>query len=481
MATERTRLSLLLLRLGDLLTLAAGLAFCLTADFVSAEAASHSAPTLSGFLASRVSVGNALLGGLLLLGWQAAFAAQGLYRPARLRWADEMSAVARAAPLAAVALFAVARVGGWLSVGLWTAFCFGLVSLSFVTGGRVAWRVVAGRLRRGGRLKSLLIVGGGRRGQRLAEQVVERPELGYRLLGYVESDPAFSFYELAERPWLGRLEDLPRLVADTVVDEVVVALPVKSRYAEIERVVACLEEQGVTAHLLSDLFPAHLARAQAAEFEGTPLVSLLGAPGGDWRAEVKRLIDVTLALAALVVLLPLFAVVALAIKLDSRGPVFFVQRRMGYHKREFRLFKFRTMTPDAEVRMKEVEHLNEKDGPVFKIKDDPRVTRVGRWLRRTSVDELPQLVNVALGEMSLVGPRPLSLRDARGLSEAWQKRRFSVKPGITGLWQVSGRSDLSFERWMRLDLEYIDRWSVALDLRILCRTIPAVLTARGAA
>jgi lipopolysaccharide/colanic/teichoic acid biosynthesis glycosyltransferase len=172
--------------------------------------------------------------------------------------------------------------------------------------------------------------------------------------------------------------------------------------------------------------------------------------------------------------------VAIAIRLDSGGPIFFVQERVGFSKRRFRMIKFRTMTSDAEERMKDLEHLNEKSGPIFKIRNDPRITRVGRWLRKTSIDELPQLINVLLGDMSIVGPRPLSVRDATRMEDVSQKRRFSVKPGLTCLWQVSGRSNLSFEQWMQLDLEYIDHWSLKLDASILLRTIPAIVLARGA-
>ncbi len=190
--------------------------------------------------------------------------------------------------------------------------------------------------------------------------------------------------------------------------------------------------------------------------------------------------DLAVALVFLVICGPLFALVAIAIKLDSTGPVFFIQERVGLSKRRFRMIKFRTMSMDAEARMKDIEHLNEKTGPIFKIRNDPRITRVGRWLRKTSIDELPQLINVLLGDMSIVGPRPLSVRDALRMEEAWQKRRFSVKPGLTCLWQVSGRSNLSFEQWMQLDLEYIDHWSLGLDASILLRTIPAIVLARGA-
>ncbi len=193
------------------------------------------------------------------------------------------------------------------------------------------------------------------------------------------------------------------------------------------------------------------------------------------------MLDLLIAGTALVALFPLLILVAIVIKLDSKGPVFFIQKRVGYNRRLFSLIKFRTMVVNAEARLKEIEHLNEKQGPIFKIRNDPRLTRVGRWLRKTSVDEFPQFINVVLGDMSLVGPRPLSLRDAVGLEEAWQKRRFSVKPGITGLWQVSGRSNLSFEQWMRLDVEYIDQWSLTLDCQILIRTVPAVITGNGVA
>jgi lipopolysaccharide/colanic/teichoic acid biosynthesis glycosyltransferase len=193
------------------------------------------------------------------------------------------------------------------------------------------------------------------------------------------------------------------------------------------------------------------------------------------------MMDLAGALVLLVVTAPLLVLAAIAIKLESAGPVFFIQQRVGLSKRRFRMIKFRTMSADAEVRMKDIEHLNEKSGtPIFKIRNDPRITRVGKWLRKTSVDELPQLFNVLLGDMSIVGPRPLSVRDATRMEKAWQKRRFSVKPGLTCLWQVSGRSNLSFEQWMELDLEYIDRWSLGLDASILLRTIPAILLARGA-
>jgi lipopolysaccharide/colanic/teichoic acid biosynthesis glycosyltransferase len=173
--------------------------------------------------------------------------------------------------------------------------------------------------------------------------------------------------------------------------------------------------------------------------------------------------------------------VALFIKITSPGPVFFVQERIGLNKRRFMLIKFRTMVVDAERKIHELEHLNEVKGPAFKIKNDPRITRIGRFLRKASIDELPQLINVLKGDMSLVGPRPLPIRDYNGFDEDWHRRRFSVQPGITCLWQCNGRSNVSFDRWMQLDMEYIDNWSLWLDFKILAMTIPAVLRGSGAA
>jgi exopolysaccharide biosynthesis polyprenyl glycosylphosphotransferase len=193
------------------------------------------------------------------------------------------------------------------------------------------------------------------------------------------------------------------------------------------------------------------------------------------------MIDVALAALAVAFLSPILLLAAAAIKLTSPGPVFFLQERIGLNKRRFKIFKFRTMVPDAEQRMVDLESKNEATGPVFKIRRDPRITPIGRLLRRSSIDELPQLLNVLIGDMSLVGPRPLPVRDYEGFNEDWQRRRFSVKPGITCLWQIGGRSDITFEQWMRLDLQYMDEWSLWLDLKILTKTVPAVFKGAGAA
>ena len=209
------------------------------------------------------------------------------------------------------------------------------------------------------------------------------------------------------------------------------------------------------------------------------LTFYMGPPDG-FLLRIKRIMDITVSALALILLAPLFIIIGILIKIDSRGPIFFVQERVGYNKRRFEFYKFRTMTSDAEERQAELEHLNVLSGPVFKIKDDPRVTKIGKILRKTSMDELPQLFNVLKGDMSLVGPRPLPIRDYKRFEKNWQKRRFSIRPGLTCLWQIQGRNELSFEKWIELDMEYIDHWSLLLDLRILVKTIPAVFRGTGA-
>jgi exopolysaccharide biosynthesis polyprenyl glycosylphosphotransferase len=434
------------------------------------------------YLSNRIKITNALLGIGLLISWHAAFAVQGLYVSHRLRAIRlELKEIGRAVLISSVLLLVAANVGKWPTINIFTVGLFGLMSFTLIGAGRFFLRLNLRRLRRRGHnVKTLLLVGGGARGRRFAAQINLRQDLGYRLIGYLDNDASFAGQNIEGTPWIGTIEELPRIITTEVIDEVAIALPIKSQYSQIEAVVILLEEQGITTHLLSDLFPQKLARSQSTDLDGLPLVSLHSAPLFSWHTEAKRIFDFLAATLLLLVTGPALVLVALIIKLESKGPILFVQERVGLNKRRFRMLKFRTMQRDAEARMSEIEHLNEKTGPIFKIRNDPRITSVGRWLRRTSIDELPQLVNVLLGDMSIVGPRPLSVRDATRMELAWQKRRFSVKPGLTCLWQVSGRSNLSFDQWMQLDLEYIDRWSLGLDATILLRTIPAVVLARGA-
>jgi exopolysaccharide biosynthesis polyprenyl glycosylphosphotransferase len=273
---------------------------------------------------------------------------------------------------------------------------------------------------------------------------------------------------------------LEAAIAQEPLDEVFLALSMEKYSHLIESIVRLCEEQGIIVRLQTEMFKLHIARWHVDQLNGLPVVTVRSGPPDGWQLIAKRVIDVWGSLVLLIALAPIFAMVAIAIKLDSHGPVLFRQERVGLNKRRFKLFKFRTMVEGADVQQPLLERLNEAAGPVFKIRHDPRITWVGKFLRRFSIDELPQLLNVLKGEMSLVGPRPLPVRDIERIDVQWHKRRLSMQPGITGLWQVNGRSDVSFDHWVRMDLEYIDKWSLALDLNILLKTIPAALKGSGA-
>lgn len=327
------------------------------------------------------------------------------------------------------------------------------------------------------RTRNAVIVGGAN-ANRIAEELRSHSEWKYSLLGVVDSVPFDG--EDMRLPALGRISELEEILMKQVVDEVVVTLPVKTHYSTIERVIAVCERVGVQVQYPEDPFDVSWSNHCHRADQDHPKV-VLKMVSEDYRHAIKRAIDFAGALVGLVLCAPLFLVVAVLIKATSNGPVFFKQERYGLGKRIFCIYKFRTMVVNAEAKQAALEHLNQNSGPVFKIFKDPRITRLGAFLRKSSIDELPQLINVLKGEMSLVGPRPLNLRDVGRFSEAWLMRRFSVKPGLTCLWQISGRSNVSFDRWIALDLEYIDHWSLQLDLRILALTVPVVIKGTGAA
>ena len=323
-----------------------------------------------------------------------------------------------------------------------------------------------------------LIVGMDSRAQKLIRKLQADRYFAYDIVGMV--DPVRCSSGLADGiPMLGDICDLKDLLMREHIDEVLVTLPVKSFYDEIRQVLELCEASGVRSQYLADLFDLSVAKRREAGGESGERV-VVHMVHSDLRLAIKRGIDIVGAGFGLVFLTPVFLTIAVLIKWSSPGPVFFSQVRYGLNKRRFPMFKFRSMVPNAEKLQAELEHLNETGGPVFKIKHDPRITPIGRVLRRTSLDELPQLLNVLRGEMSLVGPRPLPMRDVSNFSQLSLVRRFSVKPGMTGLWQVSGRSDTSFDGWIKLDLHYIDHWSLLMDARILLRTLPAVLKGSGA-
>lgn len=440
--------------------------------------------SLRELLAVRLKIANLLL----LLGlaglWHLIFSSLGLYRSRRLRSrGSEILDVVKATSLGSVALL---NAGILFRIELFSPELLALfwaISTGLTVLGRLAVRFVLERARlRGRNLRNVLVVGTNVRAWKYAQKLTQRPELGYNLLGFVDDEwgGLVDFRRRGGR-LLSGIDGLLGFLRKQVVDEVVIALPLCSSYPACARVVGWCEEQGVTVRFLSDLFNLSLARAKVELFEDEPVITLSTGAMQGWPVLAKRLLDCSVALVLLTALAPLFLLTAILIKLTSPGPVFFVQERVGLGKRKFRLYKFRTMVADAERQQAGLEHLNEVSGPVFKIANDPRVTPVGRFLRKASIDELPQLINVLKGDMSLVGPRPLPVRDYQGFDQDWHRRRFSVRPGITCLWQVNGRSSLPFEQWMKLDMEYIDRWSFWMDLKILARTVPAVLRGGGAA
>ncbi|MFO0631310.1 MAG: sugar transferase [Nannocystaceae bacterium] len=325
----------------------------------------------------------------------------------------------------------------------------------------------------------VLVVGCGPHAAAFAASLKRNSPWNNRLVGHV-TVPGES-RESDVEPILGDVENLAAVLDREPVDEVVFAVPGHDADRFASALAAC-DARGVDVLLtMPSVLPPSSAKIEVANVTGfdLPMLGMTRVPTSQGRLLVKRLLDITGALIGLSLAAPVMIATAIAIKLTSKGPVFFRQVRAGRHGRKFTMLKFRSMVVDAEALRAKLAHLNEMTGPVFKIKKDPRITSIGRIIRATSVDELPQLINVLIGDMSLVGPRP-PLPSEVGQYEPWQRRRLSVKPGLTGLWQVSGRNQVDFEQWMALDLEYIDNWSLWLDLKIIFRTVPAVLRGSGA-
>jgi len=329
--------------------------------------------------------------------------------------------------------------------------------------------------------RRVLVAGGRAEVMRAAASVDAHRDWGLEVIGVI-GDGTWNAEAGLPYRFLGRYEDIPRLVqGETVVDEVLIA-PAAGRLDELralEGLFLDLEEQGVVTRLVVNFLPQSLSDVSFDEFGGIPMLTFSTAPRDELLLFARRCADFALASVLLVVTLPMFAVISAVIKLTSPGPVLFRQPRCGLHGRPFTFLKFRSMREGAEELKPSLAPFNEMDGPAFKMTNDPRVTPFGRFLRRTSLDEMPQLWNILKGEMSFVGPRPAVIEEVRQY-QPWQRRRLSMKPGLTCLWQVSGRNELTFDEWMRLDLEYIDNWSLWLDVKIALMTIPAVLRGRGA-
>jgi len=356
---------------------------------------------------------------------------------------------------------------------------FATLDLTLLLAEKLALRLGARQVRqRGYNYRTLLIVGINPRAEEVAQIITTHPHWGLKLVGFVAPNGQAAT-TTAGFPVLGCADELPKILQQEVVDEVIFVLS-RRQLEEFEDSFLLCSELGIRARVAL-YFPHMKARVLLEELEGIPLLTFTNTPGAPFPLFLKRLQDLTVSTLGIAMTAPLLPLIALAIKVGSRGPVLFQQERCGLNGRRFTLFKFRTMYKGADRKLDEVAHLNEVEGPAFKARRDPRVTTVGRLLRRLSLDELPQLINVLMGDMSLVGPRP-PLPEEVVRYERWQRRRLSMKPGLTGLWQVSGRAGLDdFNRWTAIDLAYIDQWSIWLDLKILLKTIPAVLSTRGAA
>jgi exopolysaccharide biosynthesis polyprenyl glycosylphosphotransferase len=317
------------------------------------------------------------------------------------------------------------------------------------------------------------VVGNGALADQMVERFANHPQWGYTFAGHIRLDGT-----LPRGPVLGELADLGTILEEHVLDEIVFAVT-RDRMNDLDDAIATCEELGVGVRICLDMLHNGPSRMAIEDVGGVPTLALTRTPTNAVALAFKRAFDVGVSLVALLLLAPVLLATAVAIGLDAPGPVFFRQRRVGQNGRTFDMLKFRSMHADAEQRLQSLRAFNEMSGPVFKMTNDPRVTRVGRFIRRTSIDELPQFWNVLKGEMSVVGPRPPVPSEVKQYKR-WQRRRLSVKPGITCTWQVSGRNEINFDQWMELDLAYIDTWSIWSDVSIIARTIPAVLRARGA-
>lgn len=339
-------------------------------------------------------------------------------------------------------------------------------------------RVVRWLRARGVDVARVIIVGAGEVGRTVMRTIVARPELGYEAVGFVDDNPEKGQTNIGRFRALGPTSNLARLIEEQAVDEVIITLP-WMYHRKIMGIVRECERRRVSARIVPDLFQMSLSQVDVDDLGGVPLIGVREVGFGSGALLIKRVLDVVGAMAMLGLGAPLLALIAVAIRFDSPGPVLFRQTRVGVGGKRFTIYKFRSMYEGAEAEQERLRSLDETDGPIFKIRDDPRLTRVGRLLRHTSLDEMPQLWNVLRGEMSLVGPRPPLPSEVSSYME-WHKKRLQVRPGMTGLWQVSGRSLLSFDEMVLLDIYYIENWSLWLDFKILVRTIPQVLWGEGA-
>jgi exopolysaccharide biosynthesis polyprenyl glycosylphosphotransferase len=411
------------------------------------------------------------------IAWPAALWLAGLYRM-RSRWTlrGEVVDFVRVGALLAVASFATLFAANLDNVSRSFLGLLFPTQLAVTLVSRFALRRLFAWMRgKGMNTRYMLIVGTSPSAMAFATRVERHPDLGLKVVGHLALETNGAF--VGRRPVLGTVNEIEEILHSRIIDEVAICLPPASLHL-VEPIVRLCEEEGRIVRLPLDDLGLTLTGGRIEEFDSIPVMSFVYGPDRTLGLLLKRILDIVLSAAAIVVLSPVLIAVALAVFIADGRPILFRQTRMGLHGRSFQVVKFRTMVRDAEARLIELESLNEINGHAFKVTFDPRLSRLGIWLRRTSLDELPQLWNVLRGEMSIVGPRPPLPREVVGY-DVWHRRRLSMKPGMTGLWQVSARREADFDRWVAIDLEYIDRWSLWLDFKIIARTIPAVVMHQG--
>ncbi len=404
----------------------------------------------------------------------------GSYRDWRGRtWLDHVSHILNASAKAVLIVLALAFVFRPLVYSRLLLLEAGAVIAVLLSLDRAFFMALLNYLRQHGvGVRRIIIVGAGEVGRRVMRTVVARPDLGYEIVGYVDDNPDKGGSDIGTIHGMGSIDELAQCIDLEHVDEVIITLP-WTHHRRILSVLRECERRNVVARIVPDFFQLSLRQVQVSDLGGVPLISVQEIAFSRTARLFKRVVDILGSLVALIVAAPLLAIIAIAIKLDSPGPVLFRQERVGYNDRRFYILKFRSMRKGAEEEIEQLRELNEADGPIFKMRDDPRLTRVGKILRRTSLDEWPQFINVLRGEMSLVGPRPPIPAEVEQY-QAWHKKRLSAPQGLTGLWQVSGRSRLAFDEMVLLDIYYIEHWSPWLDFSIILRTIPTAFRGEGA-
>lgn len=405
----------------------------------------------------------------------------GLYRMIRGRgWLDETYTILNGVTNATVVVLAISFV---LQITVFSRLMMiyvAAITIVLLSGARLIKRMIQSRLRaRGIGIQRTLVIGPGDVGRSVLRTLIARKELGYHPVGFLDDDPALGSVDLGRVKGLGSIDNLETVLRHKQVDHVVITIP-WSFHDRIVKLIQVCRRNRIDVSVVPDVFQLNLQQVQVENVDGIPLLRVNGhVPLKGSNRLLKRAMDIGLIVIASPVLLIVFVLVTLAIRLEGPGPIFYHARRVGERGREFEMIKFRSMIPDADKFRDELVRTHELDPRHPKLKDDPRVTKVGRFIRRTSIDELPNLLNVLAGHMSLVGPRPPTPEEVT-LYEPWHMQRLQVKPGMTGLWQVSGRSEVPFDEMCLLDIYYIENWSMQLDAQILMLTIPRVLLRQGA-